>query len=193
MSEPIVTECAEQWKPVVGWENVYEVSDLGRVRRVAPGRRTKPGYVRRPTLNRYGYMQIELCADGRPQLCTVHSLVCAAFLGPRPKGTQINHRNSNRADNRLANLEYVTQAENVRHSIASAVATGRPHRGYGQDSHAAKLNEEQVRTIRHLLSIGMPATKIAPMFGVSDKAIGKIKHGLSWKHIGPDSLQPSSV
>lgn len=106
----------ELWRPVVGYENLYEVSDQGNVRsvdRYVPGKtgpQFKKGVSLKPGVNIHGYIHFRL--SGRT--LTAHSLVAAAFIGERPKGCVIDHLNEKRSDNRAMNLEYVTQAENIR-------------------------------------------------------------------------------
>lgn len=108
----------EQWRPVVGYEGLYEVSDLGRVRSLPRygtiGKLLKPG-----TAKRGGYLYVNLCRDGRPLNRTIHVLVAEAFLGPRPEGFDVRHLDGNRLNCARANLAYGTRSENnldaVRH------------------------------------------------------------------------------
>jgi hypothetical protein len=115
----------EAWLPVVGWEAWYEVSDLGRVRRI-DYRVNRPVNDRRvvtllsPSLNSGGYLSVILSAPGvKRRTRVVHLLVADAFLGPRAPGLEIDHVDMNRANPRLANLEAVTHRENVRRSRAA--------------------------------------------------------------------------
>jgi flavin-dependent thymidylate synthase len=95
----------ETWRPVVGWESVYEVSDAGRVRRhgCEPKR-----LVRAKT----GYWVTALNRPGEQATRTVHSLVLEAFVGPRPVDCEARHKNHNRLDARLENLEWGTSRDN---------------------------------------------------------------------------------
>ena len=116
----------ERWLPVVGYEGIYEVSDMGRVRsldRVATvaagwhrsirGRILKPGTVR----GHHQYVNLarptEGSAQSRPRSTYVHVLVAEAFLGPRPEGAHILHWNDDGSDNRVSNLRYGTASENM--------------------------------------------------------------------------------
>jgi hypothetical protein len=109
----------EQWRAVVGYEGLYEVSDQGRVRSLtrtcwdATGTkaRTRKGQYLKPGASR-GYLSVRLCRNGSIQTLTVHSLVAAAFIGPRPEGMQVCHWNGNGGDNRLANLRYDSPSSN---------------------------------------------------------------------------------
>lgn len=173
----------ETWKPVVGFEGWYEVSDLGRVRRSAPGRRTCAGRICTTSRNTYGYRQVDIHVNGKSHTTTVHKLVTAAFLGPRPDGMQVDHIDGDKTNNRLENLRYVTAGDNIRHCYRLAREGRIPHNGFGEANASSKLTIEQVRMVRHLLSIGMPATQIAKRYGVSDRAIGKIRNGQTWTHV----------
>lgn len=109
----------EAWKPVVGYEGLYEVSDQGRVRslprrgrgnraaRVYGGQLLRPGKMVR------GHLSVALSRDNRAASRSVHALVLEAFVGPCPGGQEVRHVNDNPSDNRLANLEYGTRRENM--------------------------------------------------------------------------------
>lgn len=115
----------ERWKPVVGFEGLYEVSDQGRVRsmsrrvlakasrRAAGHWRSYAGKLLRPgRFTKQGHLSVVLGhgQHGSP----VHSLVLAAFVGSCPPGKEGLHKNGNAADNRLTNLRYGTRSENNR-------------------------------------------------------------------------------
>jgi thymidylate synthase ThyX len=100
----------EEWKPIVGWEGIYEVSNQGRVRRVghAP---------RKISVGANGYDVVSLNRPGEQVVRTVHTLVLEAFRGYRPIGFEARHLNSNRADARLKNLEWVPATINAKDRI----------------------------------------------------------------------------
>lgn len=116
----------EEWKPVVGFEESYEVSSLGRVRalpRVVPSRHAC-GQRRKGKVLKLGktglrdqYRNVFLSRDGKVKPRTVHSLVAEAFIGPRPERHQCNHKNGITDDNRPENLEWVTAKENHHHAL----------------------------------------------------------------------------
>lgn len=177
----------EYWKPAPGYEGVYEVSDLGRVRsldrivmrRVGRGKnpdRLVPvpmrGKLLRPGRASNGYPTVSL--QGKTH--TVHSLVLSAFKGPPPEGYECRHLNGNRADPRLQNLEWGTRAQNV----ADALAHGTQVRG--ERYRTAKLTDEAARQIRRLRG-KVPQSKLAEMFGVSPAAIQAVHDGRTWKHV----------
>lgn len=103
---------AEEWRPVLGQEGIYEVSSLGRVKRVAPGRGTWPGRILKPKLDDKGYYQVRIA--GRTQ--RIHRLVLAAFFGPSDMLGR--HLDGNPKNNSLENLRYGTPLENSADRIA---------------------------------------------------------------------------
>jgi hypothetical protein len=115
------------WLPIPGWEGMYEVSDLGRVRsidRIAPlgskgAVRRYRGVELRPQLKRDGYIQVCLARNGRHSWVMVHRLVLLAFVGPAPEGMECCHGNHDPWDNRLVNLRWGTQLENFRDVVQS--------------------------------------------------------------------------
>lgn len=109
----------ERWLPVVDYEGLYEVSDLGRVRsldRVTTARDGRQmrwrGRLLIATNKPAGYPGVTLSSGGVHKSYDVHFLVARAFLGERPLGKEIRHLNGNASDPRLANLAYVTHRDN---------------------------------------------------------------------------------
>lgn len=111
----------ETWLPIKGYEHLYEVASTGRVRsvdRMVLNTRTgrcypKGGAYMHPTKAANGYMVVNL--KGRTKY--VHRLVVEAFVGSIPPKMDINHKNGNRTDNNLQNLEICTRRENILHSF----------------------------------------------------------------------------
>ena len=132
----------EQWKPVRGYEGIYEVSSHGRVRSVDRVVTRSDGQVRRfkgkvrstPLLQQTGYPFVNLCIQGKCQVRTVHSLVAEAFIGTRPKGMEVCHNDGDPANNRLDNLRYDTHSDNmldsVRHGTNPSAAKTHCPRGH---------------------------------------------------------------
>lgn len=104
----------EQWRAIPGYEGKYEAGESGRVRSVEGAFPGRAAGVMESSTSRYGYHGVGLWLDGQRRHHTVHSLVASAFIGPRPLGAVVDHLDGDRANNAPSNLEYVTQAENVR-------------------------------------------------------------------------------
>lgn len=115
----------EVWKDVLGYEGLYQISDRGRVKNARSGR------VLKPHLLVNGYIQTMLSRGGKRRQPLVHRLVAEAFLPtPAEEQNQINHKNGNKTDNRVENLEWCTAGENNRHRrhVLMLDGGGRPKR-----------------------------------------------------------------
>lgn len=165
----------ETWKPVLGFEALYEVSDIGNVRRVARSKivdaakmpRAKEMFAAGATLkevaaflgvsiptahsikqgktwagnaahrsikprpNRTHYLIVDFCQNSKYTKRGVHRVVWEAFNGPIPARLEVNHKNLDRADNRLENLELLTHRDNLSHAHA-IYAEERKHLPKGQ-------------------------------------------------------------
>lgn len=163
---------SEIWKPVVGYEGLYEVSDHGRVRRYG---RIVGGY-----LPKSGYPQIRLSKANNPKTSNIHRLVCEAFHGPPPSPEhEVAHLDGARTNNRADNLKWKTVAENA----ADRKVHGTERMGE-EIAHLAKLTAEKVREIRAKHSppiVGYGC--LAREYGVSRTAIMQIIKRRHWKHI----------
>jgi hypothetical protein len=167
----------ESWLPVVGWEDHYEVSNHGRVRRIKAGKGTR--YMRASFGNAAttGYLQTTLTRDGKCHREYMHRLVCEAFL-PNPEGKPyVNHIDGNKYNNRHSNLEWVTPRENLLHrSRVLGLEVGEKH-------HAAKFTRSDVLEIRKAISAGRTNSEIAPAFNASSKNINHIRNRTTWAHL----------
>lgn len=120
-----VHHVTEQWRPVLGWEGLYEVSDLGRVRSVdrsvvsATGRTwIRKGRLLALTQHRSGYRLVTLRRPGAGSKRWLHQLVTEAFHGPRPyPGAEVRHGEGGRSDNRASNLRWGTRSDNMFDSV----------------------------------------------------------------------------
>lgn len=112
----------EQWKDVVEYEGLYEVSTEGRVR----NKRTLR--MMTPCNNGNGYMMVNLSKNGKAKLRYIHRLVGMAFI-PNPENKpEINHKDEDKANNRLENLEWMTHLENMRHGTGMARSQAKQRR-----------------------------------------------------------------
>jgi hypothetical protein len=103
---------SETWRPVVGFEGRYEVSDLGRVASMPKGY-YKTRRILQPFFSSDGYALVNLCADGSRRRYGIHSLVLEAFSGLRPEGMMARHLDGDPGNNTPANLRWGTAAENA--------------------------------------------------------------------------------
>ncbi len=175
------TDVKEIWKLVPSFPD-YEASNLGRLRRRVHKSNIPAGYILKPQKVRSGYMTCRLYNPIRPGKSfdiKVHTAIAEAFLGPRPKGCVLNHKNGIKIDNRPDNLEYVTQSENQRHAYILGLQKGMK----GKTNPSVKLTEEDVQNIRTMLAQGISQRAIAMRYGITQTTVSRIKLSKSWKHI----------
>ena len=159
----------ELWKDIEGYEGLYQVSNLGRVKSLdkidSIGRKIK-GRNMKLRLNKCGYVDVKLSTDSIEKDKLVHRLVAEAFI-PNTDGKHvINHIDGNKQNNCVNNLEWCTQKENIQHAFE--IGLREKKRTY------SKLKKEDVVYIRkHYISRD-------PVFGAV--SLGQ-KFGISYKHI----------
>lgn len=175
----------EEWRPVLGFEDTYLVSDFGRVMRIKATVSTGAGRILKPSLATSGYYHVNLCAGKeRHKAVTIHKLVAEAFYGPRPDGADIDHKDGNPENNRADNLEYVSRSENVKRGYRRQRKRGIVRKGLrGEDNPLSKLSATGVRKIKTLLRRGKTHREIAKQFGVCRATISFIAEGKRWAHI----------
>lgn len=168
------------WKPIRGFEHLYIVRSNGEVwrRRGFWCRADRPVALQK---GRYARVSLWRNGDRTPVRPLVHRLVYEHFVGPIPPGMTINHKNGNRRDNRVTNLELATMSEQMRH----AYATGLQKRAKGEArKNVAKLTERQVREIRKLYAFRHVTGKyLAARYGVSPACIWSVVRGDRWSHV----------
>lgn len=175
----------ENWKPISGWEGLYEVSDIGRIRsvervvRCRDGTRTAPSVVRKLNPNRKGYLQAHLSAGDRRAVVAVHLAVATAFIpNPKQKPT-VNHRHGDKRNNAATNLEWATFVENNNHALATGLRVNPRGSLHGM----AVLNEVSVLAIKRELAEGKKQNAIAREWNVSNSLINQIANGAIWQHV----------
>lgn len=161
---------SEIWQPVVGYEDRYEVSDIGRVRSLGMYvngingcRPFRKGRILRAARKNNGYLQVTLCAaDGSQKSILVHQLVCEAFH-PRPPGAdQVRHYDeSDKTDNRAANLRWGDGVKNARDR---------------ERQNEYRLTHEQVREVRALRGIELQRI-IGQRFGICTSHVSHVQLG----------------
>ena len=114
----------EIWKDIVGYEGLYVVSNLGRVKSI----RYKNSRILKPHLNERGYLVVGLSKNGKAKIYKVHRLVMISFVGYLEGKDQVNHIDGNKTNNRLDNLEWCTQSENLRHAYDNGLAKKEKHK-----------------------------------------------------------------
>lgn len=130
-----------------------------------------------------GYRHVNVKrTDGSFRTCLIHRLVLEAWVGPCPDGAVTNHKNGDKADNRLENLEYCSQSENMAHAYRTGLSPKPPTRR-GKNAPKAKLCEQEVLALRELAAIGTTIKELASAFGITPSTASKIVLRHTWKHL----------
>jgi hypothetical protein len=171
----------EVWAPVPGYEGRYDVSADGQIMRVRNVHGATPGRLIGQDVDARGYSRVTLYSGTRGTAKThfIHRLVAAAFLGPRPKGYQVNHRDANKLNNDLDNLEYVTPKQNIEH----AERLGLRPKKRGVEHPGARLTDDDVRAIRSRRP-SEPLAALAAEYGIGIAQVSRIASRLRWAHLG---------
>ena len=121
----------EEWRDIPGYEGFYQVSNLGRVKRIKAGHGTKSGTVLKTVTDSNGYILVGLCKNAKQQLYLAHRLVAQAFIPNSKNKPEIDHIDGNRQNNYVNNLRWVTHKENINNPY-TIKKIGRAHIGkYG--------------------------------------------------------------
>lgn len=182
MSRTIDHATREEWRAVVGYEGLYEVSNLGRVRSLArevswsSSTMRLNGRILKPRPIHKGYVRVVLHRHGVSRFRRIHRLVLQAFVGECPDGMQCAHLNGEPADCRLSNLAWVSAAENASHKHAHGTHL------HGSKSNLAVLDEAQVLEVLELKG-AVSAAECARRFGVTPPTITSIWNGVTWRHV----------
>lgn len=168
---------SETWRPVGGYEGIYEVSDHGGLRRVGRAKGARVGHRLRTAPDRNGYPHVNLCCENHNRRFAVHRLVAAAFLGPIPDGFEVNHIDGNPGNPHVDNLEIVTRRANVAHAWRTGLTNN-----HGERCSFAKLTAATVEAIRR----ERPRTaedyrRLAALHHVSPNTVWRIATGRTWK------------
>lgn len=163
----------ERWIP--GYEGRYTAAESGSIYSYYRDiRREKV-----TCFDKNGYRVVSLYhPQKRPKLAKVHRLVATVFLGEN-NPLQVNHMNGLKRDNRVENLEWVTNSQNKQH----AFDTGLTKMGKGEENPSVKLDSESVLEIRIRWSNGESQRSLERFYNLARGSVWPIVHGLSWRHI----------
>jgi hypothetical protein len=169
---------AVNWRPVPDWPE-YEVFSAGDVRRVGRASGAKPGRILRQLLNKgTGYYSVYLSSHANQKRIDVHRLVALAFLGHQPSSKHlVTHTAGSRSNNRVENLRWATQAENLQDCFAHGTAL------IGSKNPAALIMEIDVLAIRRMKAMGIPRPVIANGYGLHKRTVFAILAQTSWGHV----------
>lgn len=166
----------EIWKDIPGYEGRYQASNTGKIKSMNYNHTGVPGILT-PQDNR-GYKCVTICkADKKHKFHLVHRLVWKTFVGPIPEGMQINHKDENKYNNSLENLEIVTPKQNANYgsrNIRAAQSKSKP---------IAKIDIATGKILKEYPSVISARKEYGD--AIADAVTGRIKqaYGFKWKHL----------
>lgn len=172
----------EIWKQIEGFEGLYEISSYGRVKTLRSSPKLKSGDFLSNSIecairNGKGYKTVTLYKNKVGKQLMVHRLVAKAFI-PNPNNKpQVNHKDADKHNNNVDNLEWVTNLENKEHSVLNGLS------GKGEKNSMAKLTSKDVKYMRYLYSIGIKPAILAKKYNICKQHLHSIVKFKSWVNI----------
>lgn len=160
----------EKWKDIQGFEGLYQVSDLGRVKSLRSNKVLKECFDAQlyPFVNLYGI---------RKRVARIHRLVAESFLPADHFRNEVNHKDGNKSNNRVINLEWSTRLENQRHAKSNGLnAIGEKHGN-------SKLNESIVIRMRRMKKDGLSYRNISEALNIPVSTIKQVVLRINWRHV----------
>lgn len=168
----------EIWKDVVGYEGKYMVSNLGRVKSV------KKDLILTPKNNHDGYLRIQLWNKNKVEFVSIHRLVAMAFIPNIDNKPFVNHINGTKNDNRVENLEWVTQSENINHSWQIGLSKSQINSKLSKSVDQLDLNGNYIKTFPSTMEVerqlGIPHSQISNV--CKNKRNYKTAGGYKWRY-----------
>lgn len=173
------------WKDIIGSEGLYQVSEDGKIRsldrvvQTKDGKRRLAGRLLKLICSSRGYHMAKIrTKSGYVKTVYSHKLVATHFL-KKISGCVVNHKDGNKLNNHVSNLEWITQRENLIHAFKNGLNKG----PQGEKCANSKLKESDVCEILEKLNSGMSRKDIRTEYGVGRTCIYNIANNLTWKHI----------
>lgn len=160
-------------KDIPGYEGLYRLYEDGRVWSYRAKRFLTVG------IDRDGYRRFTVCVNHKVKNQALHRWLYITFVGNIEEGKQINHKDGNKLNNALSNLELVTPKENTNHAWGIGLARKR----FGSETSMAKLTENDIPKIIKMYNDGFKQGEIAEMFGIDQSNISRIVSKNTWTHV----------
>lgn len=168
----------EVFEDLIGYEDSYQISDLGRIftKRRLIGNQIHYGKEIAPQLTKDGYLKVTLSKNGICKKYYLHRLVAIQFINNPKKLPQVNHKDGNKLNNNISNLEWCTKEYNLNHAVRTNLMQ------HGQERPSAKLKETDVLEIYKMKGV-LKAADIAEKYKVSKNTINCILRGSKWSYL----------
>lgn len=167
----------EIWKDIKGWEGIYQVSNVGRVKSL------KRFLVKEERImglhdNGRGYLNVRLRKDSRGNVKYIHRLVAETFISNLENKQEVNHKNGDKSDNRVENLEWCSPEENREHAIRTGLMAFE-----GENNGMAKFSQQTILELRKEFELGDKTRKeLSEKYGISLTHTRSIINKSRWNH-----------
>jgi len=164
----------EIWLPVKNFEPRFIVSNYGRI--ISIGGKYGGRKLLNPHLSKLGYYETQLRMKPIQRRVRVHVLVAETFLvKPNIENVCVNHKDGNKLNNHVSNLEWITLGENIKHAVTNGLMNNK-----GENHKMSKLTKSKVIEIRQMRKNGLSHKEISDIVGISRRHIGDILNGVCW-------------
>ena len=168
----------ETWKDIKGQEGRYLISNIGRVKTFVQACKSNKDGILKNGIDTGGYFIIKLYREGKGTTTKIHRLVAETFIENPNNLPQVNHKDGNKQNNNVENLEWCTALENAKHSWD----TGLSKKYFGEQTSQAKFTEKQILEIRSKYKKGN-GIELAAEYNMSATNIYDIIRRRIWNHI----------
>lgn len=166
------------WIDIIGYKGLYQINQNAQIKSVArvvahklKGKKSIPERILRPGLTSAGYLSVALLKENKPTTYLIHRLLATHFI-PNPLNYNlVNHKDGNKTNNLLDNLEWCSASQNAIHAVEYL------------KSIKTTLSTEQVKQIKILLSLNVPSEHIYKLLNIKPHIVYNIKYGNGWKWI----------
>lgn len=181
----------EYYANIKGYENLYQISNYGTIKSVDKvvknnnGYRTIKGRILTPQIDKKGYYRIGLTKNHKQKFYLVHRLVAETFIPNVYNEPIINHKNGNKLDNHISNLEWCTQQYNIQHAYNTGLKIGVSAEHKGKYNPNVKLNEQDVLNIRNDKNNGINIKDSYNKYKekITFKGFQNVWFGYTWKNL----------
>lgn len=163
----------EIWKTINGYTD-YHISNYGNIKSFNQNKER----ILKPNDNGYGYLSVFLCLHNKRHKFYIHRLVAQTFIPNTNNKQEVNHKDGNKQNNRVDNLEWCTSSENHKHAFNLGLQSL-----YGENHTQSKLTENNVLVIHGLCLSGMKQKEIGIIYNISQSHVYNIVNGKRWNHL----------